>query len=159
MSGNRYIVAVTEQFSKLTNAIPTAKTTATTVATFVLEHCVSSFDIPRKVWTGKGPQWSSKFVPAICTQLVVEMITTNRYHHKTNERVERSDRKIVCRLQHYVAEYREDQDGYALPITYAYSIEVHRAIELLYFSPILTQKSPESATICSSTITRSIHAN
>lgn len=146
-NGNQYIIVMTDRFSKLTKALPTAKTTATTVATTSLEHWVANFGILSKVVTDNGPQFTSKFFAALCTQLGIKAMTTTEYHPQANGQVERFNRTIASRQQHYVAEHRCDWDAFVLPLTYVYNSQVHRATKLPPCSLFLTRRAPGPATV------------
>lgn len=66
--GNQFVVVMTNRFSKLTEAIWTTKTTATTVATIFINDWVANYGIPSKIMTDNSPQLTSKFFQEICVE-------------------------------------------------------------------------------------------
>lgn len=103
-----------DRFSNPTNAIPTAKITAKTVATIFLEPWVSNFGILTKFLTDRGPQITSEFFAGICTKFRVNAITTTEYHFQANGQVDRLNLPIFSRLRDNVAEHRKNWDVFAL---------------------------------------------
>lgn len=89
---------MTDSFSKLTKAIPTTKTTATAVATIFLERLGINFDVPIKVLTDNGPQFTSKVFSPTCAQHSVKAIKTTEYHTQANRQVKRFNQAVLSTL-------------------------------------------------------------
>ena len=145
--GNQFVVVLTDRYSKLTRAIPTGKTTATTVATIFVDHWVIPYGIPNYVLTDNGPQFVAKFFASVCLALGVKHVTTTAYHPRTNGQTERFNRTIVTRLRHYVGEHQDDWDLYVQLLTYAYNAQVHRSTRTTPYSLVLTRHPPGPATV------------
>lgn len=123
---NQYAIEMSDS-SKLTRAVPTAKTSATQVANIILEHWIVPFDIPSYVLPDHGPQFVSKFFATICGFLDVRHLTTTAYHPQTNGQVERFNKTIVTRLRHYLADHQRSWDICVQPLTHAYNTQVPRS--------------------------------
>lgn len=65
------------------------------VASIFVDHCISSFDIPRTVLNENGPQFLLKFFQAVCTKISTTPPTTAKYHPRTNGQVEQYNSTIV----------------------------------------------------------------
>lgn len=58
--GNQDAIVMTDKYSKLSRAGPTAKTSATQVANIFLVYWIIPFGIPSYLLTGNGPQFLSR---------------------------------------------------------------------------------------------------
>lgn len=84
---NRFIIVATECYSKLTRALPVPKTTATHVATVVLENYTMPYGIPITIATDNSSQFVSKFFATPCASIKTKWVTTTEYHPQANGQV------------------------------------------------------------------------
>lgn len=68
-SGKQLLVVITDRYSKMTKAIPTARKTFTAFAMIFVEHWISNFGILSTIPIDNGPQFTSKFFQAIYVEL------------------------------------------------------------------------------------------
>jgi transposase InsO family protein len=93
---NRFLLVVTDIFSKLTRAYPLANTTADVVAkTFFDGWVAAGYDIPQVLLTDNGTQFVSKFFQSFCRILGVKQVFTSAYRPSTNGKTDRFNRTIV----------------------------------------------------------------
>ena len=67
--GNRFLLVITDRFSKLTRTVPLRTITAMVVAKAFCESWVFSYGAPRYVLTDNGTQFNAKFFLAVCREL------------------------------------------------------------------------------------------
>ena len=67
--GNRHVLVMTDQFTKLTRRILLRTTTASVVANAFLDNWVYVYSAPRYVLTDNGPRFAAKFFDAVCALL------------------------------------------------------------------------------------------
>jgi len=79
-AGNRFVLVMTDRFSKLTRAVALRKITAITVASAFLETWVASYRPPDAVLLDEGAQFLSKCFLAVVWALGVEPRWTTPYH-------------------------------------------------------------------------------
>ena len=60
--GHRFILVMTDRFSKLTQVVAMKKTTAAMVAAEFCLHWVYKYGAPKETLTDNGPQFASKFL-------------------------------------------------------------------------------------------------
>lgn len=84
--------------------------TSMNAATVFVDDLVIPCEIPTCLLTDNEPQFVSKFFAAITVLLGVKQLTATAYIPQTNGQGERLNKKILMRLQHYVAEYKIDWD-------------------------------------------------
>ena len=126
--GNRFLLVVTDRFSKLTRAYPLATTTAEVVAkTFFDGWVAAGYGIPQVLLTDNGTQFVAKFFQSFCRILGVKQVFTSAYHPSTNGQTERFNRTIVEFMGAYVAEHQRDWDELAAIATYSYNVKPHPA--------------------------------
>jgi hypothetical protein len=109
------------------------------------EYCGFSYGAPVYLSTDNGPQFTAKFVQAVCAKLGVNMIFTTAYHPQANGQVERYNLTIVAALRGYVARMQNDWDDYTSSITYAYNCRVHTSLGVPPFELSSTRPSPNTA--------------
>lgn len=78
--GSKYIILIAERYYKLTQAVPSARTSATQVGNVFLDYWIVPFGIPSYVLTNNGPSFVRKFFATVCGYLNVEDLTTIAYH-------------------------------------------------------------------------------
>ena len=144
--GYRYLLVITDRFSKLTRTVPLKRITAATVATAFVHHWVFTYGPPIKLLSDNGSQFTSKFFQNVCRILGVNNVFTTTYHPQTNGQAERFNRTILAALRHYVADHPRDWDLFTGAITFAYNSQVHRTTNLAPFELVLA-RAPKSLAV------------
>ena len=142
---NRFVLVITDRFSKLTVAIPLRTITAAVVADAFLSHWVFKYGAPKYLLTDNGKQFAAKFFDSVCGLLGVRHYFTAFYHPQTNGQTERFNKTIMERLRHFAADHQTDWDLYIQPLTYAYNMQVHRSTGTTPFDLILSRHPPSIA--------------
>jgi hypothetical protein len=123
--GNRYLLVISDRFSKLTRTVPLRTTTALVVAKAFCTHWVYAYGIPKFLLSDNGTQFTSKFFLEVCRELGIAKVFTTAYHPQTNGQVERFNRTILNALRAYVAKRQTDWDEYTPSLTFGYNSQVH----------------------------------
>lgn len=92
---NKYVVRVANYYFKLAKGTPTTRKTTTRMANIFTEHWVASFGIRSIVLTDNGPDFTSKFLAAICKDPGIETATTTKYHPPTNGQIQRFNTTMI----------------------------------------------------------------
>ena len=142
---NRFVLVITDRFSKLKVAIPLRTITAAVVADAFLSHWVFKYGAPKYLLTDNGKQFAAKFFDSVCGLLGVRHYFTAFYHPQTNGQTERFNKTIMERLRHFAADHQTDWDLYIQPLTYAYNMQVHRPTGTTPFDLILSRHPPSIA--------------
>lgn len=71
LSGNWFVMVITECYSKLTIAGPPSKTTALHIVSLILDNLVILYGIHKHVLKDNGTQFISKFLELLCAFLVL----------------------------------------------------------------------------------------
>jgi transposase InsO family protein len=140
--GNRFLLVMTDRFSKLTRTVPLRSTTAYVVAKVFCDHWVFTYGPPRHVLTDNGPQFAAKFLLAICRELGMENVFSSAYDPKTNGQVERFNRTILNALRGYLAGCPTEWDEYTAALTFGYNSHIHTSLGLAPFELVLSRPPP-----------------
>jgi Integrase zinc binding domain/Chromo (CHRromatin Organisation MOdifier) domain len=140
--GNRFLLVISDRFSKLTRTVPIRTITALGVAKAFCDAWVFSYGPPRYLLTDNGTHFNAKFFLSVCRELGIAKIFTTAYHPQTNGQVERFNRTIINSFRGYVERRQTDWDEYTSDITFGYNCRVHSSLNLAPFELILSRPPP-----------------
>ena len=86
-SGNKYILVVTDLFTKWVEAFPLRETSSSTLATVLVDEVISRFGVPNVLHNDQGANFCSEVIKGICRILGIENTRTSAYHPKGNGQV------------------------------------------------------------------------
>lgn len=98
----RFIVVVTDRHSKLKIANSTFKPSSTHTADTILDNWIAPFSILEFVLTDNGPQYVSKLIVMLGTDIWVMHLRTTAYNLQTSGRAERFHHTIETQLRNHV---------------------------------------------------------
>ena len=90
---NKYILVVTDHFTKWAEAYPIPNQEASTVA-HKFEHFINTFGYPKILLTDQGRNFESDLIREMCVRLNIDKRTTSAYHPQTNGQTERFNRTM-----------------------------------------------------------------
>jgi len=131
--GNRFLLVISDRYSKLTRAIPLSRITAQSVARAFAEQWAFVYGPPAILLSDNGKQFASKLFTHLCQLLGTSNAFTSTYHPQTNGQVERFNRTLLAALRHYVLDHPREWDEFTGALTYAYNTQFHR---ITGFSPM-----------------------
>ena len=140
--GKRFVLVVTDRFSKLTKTEALRTITSLSVAKAFCRIWVYNYGTPKVLLTDNGGQFTSRFFLNVCRILGIQKVFTTAYHPQTNGQAERFNRTIVAQLRNYVSESQRDWDEWLGPLTFAYNMQVHRSTGTTPFDLVLTRHPP-----------------
>ena len=98
VSGNKYIVVVTDYLTKWTEAYATTNQTAENVASILVKEFICRYGIPIQIHSDKGAQFEGEIFKHICRLLNIRKTNTTSYHPSGDGQVERANRVIIDTL-------------------------------------------------------------
>ena len=93
--GNKYVLAITDHFSKFSRAVPLPNQTAETVATAFIERWIHDFAPPMQLHTDQGANFDSELMHQVCTLYKMEKTRTTPYHPQGNAQNERYNQTLM----------------------------------------------------------------
>lgn len=122
--GNKYILVMSDYFTRYPEAFATPDIKSETVAR-VLEEFISRHGVPTQLITDRGSNFLSKSISEVYKLLKIEKHTTTAYHAQSDAVVERLNSTIINSLSHLVNESHNDWDRYLPFALLAHRTAVH----------------------------------
>lgn len=137
--GNRYILVITDRFSKLVQTAPLKRITAAEIAKAFVNNWVFVYGPPKKLLSDNGTQFTSLTFQSICKILGIQNLFTTTYHPQANGQVERFNRTLLAALRHYVADHPRDWDMFTAAVMFAYNTQTHTTTKIAPFELVLSK--------------------
>ena len=133
-SGNnkKYILCMTDAFSKYVELVPLPDKEAATVAQAMFYKWLCRFGAPLIITTDGGKEFTAKVTKELYSVMKVEHFTTSPYHPQCNSQAEIVNKTIAKYLASFVDETTMDWELYLAPLMFAYNTSIHKATK---FSP------------------------
>jgi transposase InsO family protein/predicted aspartyl protease len=123
---NKYMLVITDYFSKWVEAIAIPNQEAITVVEALIRDVISKFGVPATIFSDQGAQFTSRVMHLLCDRLHIKKIRTSPYRPSSNGQCERNNRSLLDALSKIV-ECERDWD-LVLPLTCMfYRASCHRA--------------------------------
>ena len=106
--GMRFILVITDQFTKITKAEPIRTVTSLAVDRALYKAWVFHYGTPKILLTGNGTQFTATFFRKVCRILKIRKAFTAECHPQTNGQAERFNRTIVAAIRNYVSDSQRD---------------------------------------------------
>lgn len=123
--GNKYVVVVTDHFTKWTEAYATRNQEAATVAQPLVKYWVAHHGPPRSLHSDQGSQFESDLFQRMCRMLDIDKTRTTGYHPEGNGQVERYNRTLGAMLAIYCEENYREWDEHLPYVAAAYRATEH----------------------------------
>ena len=126
-NGNKYVLVITDYFTKWTQAFALVNMTAQTVADKIAAEFISLFGALRQLHSDQGRQFEAHLFQEVCKLLGIDKTRTTPYRPQSDGIVERFNRTIQQMLKHFVNENRNDWDDHLPYLTMAYRASMHES--------------------------------
>ena len=107
---NKYLLVITDRFTKLTKTAPMKGISSAEVARTFIDNWVFNYGPPTELISDNGSCFASRFFLDVCRILSIKNHFTTTYHPQANGQVERYNRTILSALRTYVADHPRDWD-------------------------------------------------
>ncbi|GFW03424.1 retrovirus-related Pol polyprotein from transposon 412 [Trichonephila clavipes] len=115
---NRYLLVITDHFSKWAKIIPLKKASARVIADNFFDNYISRFGAPTKLISDNGPQIISDIFENLSERLGIRHVKTVVYRPQAN-RSERVHHDLVQMIANYVNEQHDIWDQFLPEFAYA----------------------------------------
>ena len=137
----RYILVMSDLFTKYAVTVALQDMTAATVANAIIDEWIMKFGAPDVIHTHQCSNFNNELIHDTCRIFMIEKTRTTPYHPQGNGQVERSNRVIADTLSKYCAEKPQEWDVYLPYITFVYNTTVHRTIGATPYSMIFGREA------------------
>ncbi|CAF2621992.1 unnamed protein product [Rotaria sp. Silwood2] len=123
--GNKYVLAITDYFTKWVIAIPLSEQTAKTTAEALYEHYITIYGIPSRILSDQGSHFNNQLIAAFTAILGCHHIKSTTYHPQTNGAIERFNSTFERQLAKLTNNCISDWDEHLKSIVFAYNTGQH----------------------------------
>lgn len=123
--GNRYILVVSDYFTKWTESFAMPNMEARTVADIMVREVITRFGVPFTIHSGQGKQFEGHVFSEMCKLLHIKKTRTTPYHPQSDGMVERFHRTLIRMLRSYVNGHHSDWDDHLPFVMMAYRSVEH----------------------------------
>ena len=131
---NKYILVITDLFTKWVEAFPLKDMTATTLATTMLNEVICRYDVPSSLHSDQGANLCSSVVYSLCELLGIATTRTSAYHLEGNGQVERFNRTLQSILAKTVDANQDTWDTQLLKALFASELQFTKPQASLHFT-------------------------
>ena len=111
--GNRYILVISDYFTKWVDAIAVTNQAADTVAQVLYAEVTCRYGVPLVLHSDQSRSFEARVIYEICQLLGLKKVRTTAYNPQCDGIVERFNRTLLDVLSHYVSETKETEtNGY-----------------------------------------------
>jgi hypothetical protein len=123
--GNKYILSVTDYFTKWVELYPMPDMKVETIVVILVSEFISRYGLMKQLLTDQGRQFESLLFQQLCTSLGIEKLRCSAFHPATNGLTERFNKTIEEMLSKYVSHHQRDWDQWLPILLLAYRSSVH----------------------------------
>ena len=132
--GHRFILVITDYFSKWEEAIPLREVKMSDVIKFVKHHVVYRFSVPRWIIHDNGPQFVSQEVQRFCNKFRIQNVSSTVYYPSANGLAEAFNKTIGKLLKKFISKSQRDWDNKLGECLWAYRMTVRTPTKATPFS-------------------------
>ena len=126
---NKYIIVLTDCFTKWASAYAVPRATATEVADAILDW-TAQFGVMKILHSDQGRQMESAIVKEVCQRFGIHKTRTTSYYPASDGQVERMNRTLIDMLSKYVGQNQRSWDEHIPLALLAYRSSVHESTAL-----------------------------
>ena len=123
--GHRYVLVISDYFSKYTDAYPLRRHTAKAVADVLMTRWIVYHGVPKAIHTDQGAEFESSLVHRLTQLLGARKTRTTPYRPQSDGLVERFNRTLLNMLSAFVTERGNDWDMHLPYVLMAYRTSTH----------------------------------
>ena len=132
--GHRFILAITDYFSKWSEAIPLVEVKTANVVNFIKHHVIYRFGVPRRIVHDNGPQFVSQAYSRFCNKYRIQDVASTAYNPAANGLAEAFNKTIIKLLKKFVSTSKQDWHEKLGECLWAYRTTVRNATGSTPFS-------------------------
>ena len=105
---NRFVLVITDYYTKLPEAFALPNHRAETIATKLVDDVICRYGVPRTIHTDRDKDFDTKLIKALCDLLEIEETRTTPYHPASDGLVER--KTLMSMVRSLVNENQKNWD-------------------------------------------------
>jgi len=125
--GNKFVLVITDAFSKYTVVVAIPNKEAETVSEAIFQHWIVRFSCPKMIVTDNGKEFANKIADKLYKRLGIEHRKTSVCHPQTNSAAESFNRTVIKYMKRILENDSLDWEPWLGPLMISYNTQVHRA--------------------------------
>ena len=125
--GNRYIVVITDLFTKWVEAFPLRTVDSETLATVFVDEVVCRYGVPTHLHSDQGANLCGQVIDKMCQILGISRTQTSAYHPQGNGQVERLNRTLKDMLAKSIHQDQRNWDRELQKVLFAYRVSINES--------------------------------
>jgi hypothetical protein len=123
--GKKYILCITDAFTKYIELIAISDKEASTIASAIFYKWICRYGCPLQITTDNGKEFCAKISAHLFDLMKTDHLTTSPYHPQCNSQVEIVNKAIAKYLASFVSDDTLDWELYLPPLMFCYNTSVH----------------------------------
>ena len=140
-SGKKYVMAITDSFTKYVELIAIPNKEARTVAKAIMDVWITRYSTPAEILTDGGKEFANKLLDQLCMELSILHKQTSPYHPQCNAQVEVFNRTMKHYLQNALQAPYLDWEELLPALRICYNTSVSKATRKTPFSLLFGMKA------------------
>jgi len=128
-SGKKFVLCITDAFTKYAEMVAVDNKEAPTVARAIFERWICRFGTPLEFYSDNGREFCNELSKELFKLLKIEHNTTTPYFPSSNGQAEIQNKTIARYLASFVDNTTLDWPLYMAPMQFAYNTSVHRSLK------------------------------
>lgn len=124
-NGNKYVLVVSDYYTKWTESFTMPNMEATTVAGILVTDVITRFGVPNIIHSDHGSQFESQLFTEMCRLLQISKPRTSPYHPQSDGMVERFNKTLATMPSAYVNDHHSNWDTLIPYVMMAYRSSIH----------------------------------
>jgi transposase InsO family protein len=130
----KFILCITDAFTKYVELVVLPNKEALTVATAILNRWICRHGLPLEFLTDQGKEFTNKMAQHLFEALDVHHSTTASYHPQCNSQAEVCNKTIAQYLSTFVDEGTTNWELFVPALAFAYNTSYHRSVKATPYS-------------------------
>ena len=127
--GNRYLLCITDYYTRYPIALPMSNQRAITIAKLLVEEVFLVYGFPSSLLSDRGTNFLSELISSMLELFRIRKLSTTSYHPQTNGLTERFNSTLEAMLSHFITKNQNDWDVYVPYVLFAYRTSVHEFLQ------------------------------
>jgi transposase InsO family protein len=139
--GHRYILAITDYFTKRVEAIPMKSVTLKDVINFMKEHVIHRFGIPQSIMTNGGLVFIFEEFRKFTTDVGIKLIRSSPYYAQANGQAKASNQSLIKLIKRKIDEHPRRWHDILSEALWAHRISCHGATKTSTYHLVYGQEA------------------
>jgi hypothetical protein len=127
--GKKFILCITDSFTKYVELVAIENKEATTVANAIFDRWICRFGTPLDIITDRGKEFCNEVANDLFKKLGANHLTTTASHPQCNSQAEVANKTIAKYLASFVNESTLDWELHLPALMFSYNTSFHRSIK------------------------------